>query len=90
MKATETRLELFKQIIVREVRMDLDCNYSLKSFGEKWKVGNGTFSRILGSAPCFLRIGVIAAVLKDEGTTPEERDDWMILVIKEDREKDRL
>jgi len=52
--------------------MDLDCNYSLKSFGEKWKVGNGTFSRILGSAPCFLRIGGIADVLKDEGTTPED------------------
>ena len=43
------------------------------------------FSRILGSAPCFLKIGVIAAVLKDEGKTPEEREDWMILEDREER-----
>jgi len=42
MKGTATRLELFKQIIVTEVRMDLGCNYTFKSFGEKWKVGKGT------------------------------------------------
>ncbi len=31
-------------------------------------------SKLLGSAPGFLRTGVIAAILKDEGTIPELRE----------------
>ncbi len=31
-------------------------------------------SRLLGSAPGFLRIGVIAAILKNDGTIPELRE----------------
>lgn len=40
----------------------------------------------LGSVPGFLSMGVITAVLKDEGTIPEMRKECMISVIKEDRE----
>lgn len=39
----------------------------------------------LGSAPGFLSIGVIAADLRDDGTRPEVREEWMMAVIKGDR-----
>ena len=42
--------------------------------------------RLEGSVPGFFRIGVIAAVLKDEGTVPVEREEWMISEIRGTRE----
>lgn len=42
--------------------------------------------KLSGSAPGFLRIGVIATDLKDEGTRPEVREECVMVVIKKDRE----
>lgn len=42
-------------------------------------------SRLEGSAPGFLSIGVIIADLRDEGTEPETSEEWKILVINGDR-----
>lgn len=38
--------------------------------------------KLLGSNPGFFRIGVTEAVLSDNGTVPEVKDEWMILVMK--------
>lgn len=42
--------------------------------------------KLLGSAPGFLSIGVIAADFKAEGTIPEVREECIMLVIREARE----
>ena len=42
--------------------------------------------RILGSEPGFFRVGVTAAVLKDRGTEPEVREEWIMAVIRGNRE----
>lgn len=41
---------------------------------------------MLGSEPGFFRIGVTAADLRDDGTEPEVREEWMIAVIRGRRE----
>ena len=38
--------------------------------------------KLLGSAPGFLRIGVIAADLRGDGTVPKIREEWIIAVIR--------
>lgn len=40
-----------------------------------------------GSAPIFFKIGVIAAVLKDVGTVPVVREEWMIAEMRGTREE---
>ena len=42
--------------------------------------------KLLGSAPGFLRMGVIAADLRGDGTIPEVREEWIIAVIRGVRE----
>lgn len=39
-----------------------------------------------GSRPGFFRIGVTAAILRDEGTVPEMREEWIMSVMRGDRE----
>ena len=36
--------------------------------------------KLLGSAPGFLRIGVIAADFRGDGTVPEMREGWIFAV----------
>lgn len=38
--------------------------------------------KLLGSAPGFLRMGVIAADLRGDGTIPVIREEWIIAVIR--------
>ncbi|KAK7880133.1 hypothetical protein WMY93_033200 [Mugilogobius chulae] len=38
--------------------------------------------RLVGSEPGFLRIGVTAAVLREDGTVPEVREAWIMLVMR--------
>ncbi|MEQ2185859.1 hypothetical protein GOODEAATRI_022493 [Goodea atripinnis] len=53
---------------------------------------NGRFERrrkllrLLESKPCFFSIGVTAAVLRAEGTTPVVREECIMSVIKGDKE----
>ena len=42
--------------------------------------------KLLGSVPGFLRMGVIAADFRGDGTIPEMREEWIIAVIKGVRE----
>lgn len=42
--------------------------------------------RLLGLAPGFLSAGVTAAVLRDEGTIPEVREEWVMDVMRGARE----
>ena len=42
--------------------------------------------KLLGSAPGFFSMGVMAADLKSEGTRPEVREECMMTVIREDNE----
>ena len=42
--------------------------------------------KLEGSAPGFFRIGVMAAVLKDVGTVPVVREEWMIAEMRGIRE----
>ena len=42
--------------------------------------------RLVGSAPGFFSIGVIAAVLKDAGTVPDAREEWMMAEMRGIRE----
>ena len=41
---------------------------------------------MLGSKPGFFNNGVTAAVLRDGGTEPEVREEWMMAVIRGSRE----
>lgn len=41
---------------------------------------------MLGSKPGFFSIGVTAADLRDDGTEPEVREEWMMAVIRGSRE----
>ena len=41
---------------------------------------------MLGSEPVFFNIGVTAADLRDGGTEPDDRDEWMMVVIRGSRE----
>lgn len=55
------------------------------SFGDK-----GKFEMILKlvvSGPDIFNIGVIAVVLKDVGTVPLAREEWMITIIRGTRDK---
>ena len=38
--------------------------------------------KLVGSAPGFFSIGVIAAVLKDAGTVPDVREKWMMAEMR--------
>ena len=38
--------------------------------------------KLEGSSPGFFRIGVMAAVLKDVGTVPAVREEWMIAQMR--------
>ena len=42
--------------------------------------------KLEGSAPGFFKIGVMAAVLKDVGTVPVVRKEWMIAEMRGTRE----
>lgn len=42
--------------------------------------------RLLGSEPGFFNIGVTAADLRDDGTEPDVREEWMMAVIRGSRE----
>ena len=42
--------------------------------------------KLEGSVPVFFRIGVMAAVLKDVGTVPVVREEWMMAEIRGTRE----
>ena len=41
---------------------------------------------MFGSVPGFFSIGDTAADLRDEGTEPEDREEWMMAVIRGSRE----
>ena len=42
--------------------------------------------KMLGSKPGFFNSGVTAADLRDDGTEPEVREEWMMAVIRGSRE----
>lgn len=42
--------------------------------------------KLLGSEPGFLTIRVTAVDWRDDGTEPEERVEWMMVGIRDDRE----
>ena len=44
---------------------------------------------MLGSDPGFFGMGVTAAVLKAEGTIPDEREEWMIEDMRGSREEEQ-
>jgi len=45
--------------------------------------------KLFGSAPGFLSIGVIAADFRDDRTIPEMREEWIMVVICEERESEQ-
>lgn len=57
----------------------LEKNGNLKMGQKLWK--------LLGFEPGFLKIGVTAAVLKTDGTSPVSRDDWIIAQTRGSRDK---
>ncbi len=87
MQRAETGLEIFKQAIFQKMIVNLRCNNFSQIFERKCKLVIGRkLAKLLGSAPGFLSLGVITATLKDEGTTPEVRDECIISVTISDRE----
>ncbi len=47
-------------------------------------------SKLLGSAPGFLKTGVVAAILKDDGTILELRERYEQYELWEEREKEDM
>lgn len=79
MVGTETRLELFVKVITVEVTVNLRS----RIFERNGKLEMGRMLlKALGSEPGFLRIGVTAADLSDDGTGPEVREDWVLLALR--------
>ena len=76
-------MELFVKTIVRALIMNLSCNCFSRIFERKGRVEIWQrLLKLLGSAPGFLRIGVIAADLRGDGTVPKIREEWIIAVIR--------
>lgn len=75
MERSETRLKLFKKIIVRKVEMELSDSF-FKNLGEKWKIGFGMEDiEVIQICARFLECWVAAAVLRGEGTIPVVREE---------------
>lgn len=86
---SETRLKLFKKIIVRKVEMDLRSDSFFKNLGEKWKIGYGTEDiEVIQICARFLEYWVTAVVLRGEGTIPVVREEWMMRVMRGERERE--
>lgn len=59
-----------------------------KNLGEKWKIGYGTEDiEVIQICPRFLECWGSAAVLRGEGAIPVVREEWMLMVMRGERDR---